>query len=118
MGWGQGAWAKGGGRKTKAKNREVVKLISQLKEMNGSLEEIVKDRTKDIEESNEKLKRYAFMNSHLVRAPLANILGAVGHLEDAHDEKKTKELMNIVKISANNLDEVIKEIGESLDEKT
>ena len=100
-----------------SKNREVVKLIRQLKEMNGSLEESVRDRTKDIEERNEKLKRYAFMNSHMVRAPLANILGAVKHLDDNHDEKKTKELMDIVKISANSLDDVIKEIGESLAEK-
>ncbi len=101
----------------KAKNKEVVKLIRQLKEINGSLEGIVKDRTKDIEERNEKLKRYAFMNSHLVRAPLANILGAVGHLDDTHDEKKKKELMDIVKVSANSLDDVIKEIGESLADK-
>lgn len=101
----------------RARNREVIELISQLKAMNGSLEEIVQERTRDIEERNEKLERYAFMNSHIVRAPLANILGAVQHLEEEGDRKKSKELMDILKISASDLDDVIKEVGKSLAEK-
>jgi signal transduction histidine kinase len=101
----------------RAKNREVVELISQLKTMNGSLEKIVRDRTKDIAERNEKLERYAFMNSHIVRAPLANILGAVKHLEDQCDSKTKDELLDIVRVSATSLDDVIKEIGLSLAEK-
>ncbi|WP_462248538.1 hypothetical protein [Ekhidna sp.] len=103
--------------KLRSKNREVVELISQLKEMNGSLEGIVEQRTKDIEERNEKLEKFAFMNSHLVRAPLANILGAVNHLTDERDANKTKELMDILKVSAVNLDDVIKEVGKSLSQK-
>ncbi|SNS83838.1 hypothetical protein SAMN05421640_1457 [Ekhidna lutea] len=101
----------------RSKNREVVTLIGQLKEMNDSLEKIVKERTKDIELQNKKLKRYAFMNSHLVRAPLANILGAVNHLDSSCDSSERTELLNIVKVSANSLDDVIKEVGKSLSEK-
>ena len=56
--------------------------------MNGSLEGTVKERMKDIEERNERLKQYAFMNSHMVRAPLANIIGAVSHLEEERDQAK------------------------------
>lgn len=101
----------------RSKNREVVELISQLKAMNGSLEKVVEERTRDIEERNKKLKKYAFMNSHMVRAPLANILGAIQHLEDKSDQISTGELMEIVKVSATSLDDVIKEIGKSLDEQ-
>ena len=101
----------------RSKNREVVELISQLKEMNGSLEKVVRERTKDIEERNQKLKKYAFMNSHMVRAPLANILGAIQHLEDKTDQIAAEELLNIVKVSATSLDDVIKEIGRSLGEQ-
>lgn len=101
----------------RSKNREVVELINQLKAMNGSLEGIVQERTRDIEERNQKLKRYAFMNSHLVRAPLANILGAVNYLAVERDKRKTKELMDILRVSAVNLDDVIKEVGKSLDNK-
>ncbi len=100
----------------RSKNREVVELINQLKAMNGSLEGIVQERTRDIEERNQKLKRYAFMNSHLVRAPLANILGAVNYLAVERDQRKTKELMDILRVSAVNLDDVIKEVGKSLDD--
>lgn len=101
----------------KAKNREVIELISQLKEMNGSLENAVHERTKDIERRNQKLQQYAFMNSHIVRAPLANILGAIHHLDEDCDEDKKEELINIVRISATSLDDVIKEIGQSLGEE-
>ena len=101
----------------RSKNREVIELISQLKAMNGSLEKVVEERTRDIEERNKKLKKYAFMNSHMVRAPLANILGAIQHLEDKSDQISTGELMDIVKVSATSLDDVIKEIGKSLDEQ-
>ncbi|MEO9485181.1 MAG: hypothetical protein ABJG47_17110 [Ekhidna sp.] len=102
----------------RAKNREVLELISQLKEMNGSLEDTVKERTKDIEKRNEQLKQYAFMNSHMVRAPLANIIGAASHLEDENDSEKMKELMQMIKISAASLDDVIKEVGKSLEIKS
>ncbi|MEQ9008522.1 MAG: hypothetical protein RLP12_11595 [Ekhidna sp.] len=101
----------------RTKNREVVELISQLKTMNGSLERIVDERTKDLEVRNAKLERYAFMNSHLVRAPLANILGAVQHLEEKCDKERADEMLNIVRVSAASLDDVIKEIGQSLSEK-
>ena len=101
----------------KSENREAVKLIVQLKAMNGSLEEIVKERTRDIEERNERLEQYAFMNSHMVRAPLANILGAMDCLEDERDQAKTEQLMSILKVSASRLDKVIRKVGKSLAEK-
>jgi signal transduction histidine kinase len=101
--------------KLRVKNREVVELIFQLKKMNGSLEKMVEERTKDIEERNKKLEKYAFMNAHLVRAPLANILGAIHHLNETKDEATRKELLDIIKVSATSLDNVIKEVGKTLD---
>lgn len=100
--------------KLSIKNREVLELINQLKELNGSLEGTVKERTRDIEERNERLKQYAFMNSHMVRAPLANIIGAVSHLEEEGDQARVGELMDMIKVSAARLDDVIKEVGKSL----
>ena len=101
----------------RAKNREVVELIRQLKVMNGSLEGLVKERTQVIEERNQRLEQYAFMNSHLVRAPLANILGALNHLENEVNKSRKNELMELLKVSATNLDDVIKEVGKSLSER-
>lgn len=100
--------------KLRIKNEQVTNLMRKVQEMNENLESTVISRTKDIEEQNEKLKEYAFMNSHLVRAPLANILGAIEQLEESGDNSEIKEMKNIIKKSAENLDVVIKDVGKSL----
>ena len=65
----------------------------------------------EIKAQNEHLERIAFMNAHIVRSPLANIL-ALTELIEA--EKNTKgwddELIRLLKISAHELDDNIKEI--------
>jgi PAS domain S-box-containing protein len=64
-----------------------------------------------LEDQNKKLKEISWMQSHLVRAPLARILGLVPLLEDTTatiDEKM--EMMDYLLTSANDLDEIIREI--------
>ncbi|HEY2726302.1 MAG TPA: hypothetical protein VGI61_03955 [Parafilimonas sp.] len=65
----------------------------------------------EIKAQNEHLERIAFMNSHIVRSPLANIMAIAELMED---EKKPagldKELIHLLKISAYELDDNIKEI--------
>lgn len=100
--------------KLKIKNDEVTRLMGKLQEMNETLESKVIERTKNIEEQNRKLKEYAFMNSHLVRAPLANILGAVQHLDQTNSTDQIDQMTAIIRISAIDLDKVIKEVGKSL----
>ncbi|WP_264548093.1 hybrid sensor histidine kinase/response regulator [Flavobacterium sp. N2820] len=66
---------------------------------------------KEIELQNEKLKEIAWTQSHVVRAPLSQILGLVQLvLDDESTTEETKELVGILNNSAQELDKIIKEI--------
>ena len=65
-----------------------------------------------IEEQNTKFKEIAFLQSHVVRAPLARIMGIasmLGNGETFADERE--KLLEFMLIAANELDEVIKDIS-------
>lgn len=73
----------------------------RLKRKKAELETLQKDET---------LKKVASDQSHLVRAPLANVLGLIALLEQAETTEDSKELLTMLKDSANQLDTVIKNI--------
>lgn len=67
-----------------------------------------------IESQNSKLKDIAWIQSHVVRAPLSRMMGLIGLLE-LEDEsgnltKDQKELIQFIKNSANELDGIIRDI--------
>jgi len=66
----------------KSRTLELDKVINklnvandELRTLNEHLDVLVMDRTRDLEKKNVQLIEYAFINSHLLRAPLARILG-------------------------------------------
>jgi len=65
-----------------------------------------------IKNQNSALKEIAFSNSHLVRRPLSNILGLVHILDEKGlTQEMTKEAIENIKISATQLDNIIKDIA-------
>ena len=77
-----------------------------LRELNEQLNK----RLEAIEEHNKKLQEIAWMQSHVVRAPLARIMGLINLLNNNSTEVNTTELLNYISISANELDDVIRAI--------
>jgi len=69
-----------------------------------------------IETQNKQLRRIAFLQSHVVRAPLSRILGAVNLIEEniLNEEEKVMFMKSIVD-SSKELDQVIHEIIELTD---
>jgi PAS domain S-box-containing protein len=66
---------------------------------------------KAIETQNEKLREISWIQSHVVRAPLARIMGLIPLVKDLKEDKDQRELMFEYLISsANELDDMIKSI--------
>ncbi|MDB5133823.1 MAG: domain S-box protein [Mucilaginibacter sp.] len=65
---------------------------------------------KEIEEQNRKLSEISWIQSHIVRAPLARIMGLVNIIKDLKDEDEKRRMFEYLLLSADELDKVIREI--------
>jgi len=66
---------------------------------------------KAIEEQNENLKEISWLQSHVIRAPLARIMGLIQLINDPdQDMVEKKNTLNYLLTSAHELDEVIRTI--------
>ena len=66
-----------------------------------------------IEEQNAQLKKIAWTQSHIVRAPVARLMGLVDLLRDDKEKLKPEEreqILNYIITSADEIDNVIKDI--------
>ncbi|MFV5692986.1 hypothetical protein ACM55K_13245 [Flavobacterium sp. LT1R49] len=61
-----------------------------------------------IQHQNDMLQDIIFNQSHIVRAPVANILGLIDLLDKSKLSKKNKEVVHYLEVSAKNLDDIIK----------
>lgn len=63
-----------------------------------------------IEEQNEKLRKIAWMQSHEIRKPVANIIGLLHLYDTSKMDAQLTQLMQYLKASANELDDLITKI--------
>ncbi len=87
---------------------ELNHANEELTSMNDGLDLMVKNRTEELEERNYQLTEYAFINSHLLRAPLARVLGLTDLIRMETTDPKTQDLMDKLFNSCEELDEIIK----------
>lgn len=87
----------------------------EIRVINESLENQVKERTKKIESQNTLLREYTFSISHEIRAPLARLLGLISvlELENITQDEQTEIFENILS-SAHELDEILKSVSDML----
>jgi PAS domain S-box-containing protein len=79
-------------------------LASDVTERNSYVEAI--------EKQNEKLKEIAWIQSHVVRAPLSRMMGLIDIIKNyGIDDIENEELLNYLLVSAEELDNVIKDIS-------
>jgi K+-sensing histidine kinase KdpD len=105
------------GNKNKAialMNDELNNLNKQLQEANSNLEEKVARRTYTLEEKNKQLTEYAFINSHLLRAPLARVLGLSQLIAREVELESDKILIDTLIASTEDLDAIIRRISDLL----
>lgn len=71
---------------------------------------------RDIEDKNERLQEIAWIQSHVVRAPLARLMGLVNAISDSvEDGKDYQKLYRLIMKSANELDGIIRDIAHKAD---
>ncbi len=86
--------------------KQKEKQLLQVNELNNSLS----TASEIINKKEETLKEIAFDQAHLVRMPLSNILGLIQILETMEMDEDTKNICDLLKQSAEQLDDVIKTI--------
>lgn len=96
-----------------AQKEELIKRQNELNAINDNLEELVRERSDKIIEKNKQLAKYAFTNAHRVRGPLARILGLI-YVSSLETETDYPFLFEKVKIEAEEIDKILKEINEDL----
>jgi signal transduction histidine kinase len=93
---------------------EVERQNDQLKNYNLHLEERVHERTKELEQQNKQLAEYAYINSHLVRGPLARIIGLTNLISRTPKTEEQQELIENLNQASAELDSVIFSINNAL----
>lgn len=97
-----------------AKNEELINQSKQIAHNNERLEDIVQDRTQKLKEQNERLSKYAFMNSHELRGPICRMIGLLNLLKLTKNEEHHKILL-LIQETGLELDAVTRKINETLD---
>ena len=98
-------------------NEELKRNTEEIKAMNDNLDNLVKKRSKKIEEQLNLMIRYAHMNSHEVRAPLARLLGLLELLMMEKDEVKKQDIMEKLADAGKELDEIVRKMNRLLEKE-
>lgn len=80
----------------KTAQRVIVKKNSQLTDLNGTLENLVEERTEKLQNALKELEIFLYHASHDLKGPLARIKGLnmLAQMETSHAQLHALELMN------------------------
>lgn len=95
------------------RNRQglAIRAVGSLRDITDYRQNLLK-----IQLQNEKLKEIAWTQSHVVRAPLARLMGLVELLKiEANGDAGQHDILNHILVSAQELDVVIKDIAHKAD---
>lgn len=105
-------------RELAAQNEEIIAQSEELATHRDRLEDDVRARTQALEQNNRELidqnhqlEQFSFIAAHNLRAPLARIMGIAMLLELTDDKEEQNALREQILTSANDLDEVIKDLN-------
>jgi PAS domain S-box-containing protein len=109
--------------KTKTGKQLYVEVIRKLVEVNGSqaisvyISDVTEKRNFQIQllDQNKRLKEFAFITSHKIRQPLANILGLIELVKsDSHSGQDVTITLETLRMLTGQLDGVVHEMGQAL----
>jgi len=91
--------------------QQIQTQAKEIQQMNLLLEQKVAHRTQVLEEQNQKLTEFAYLNAHKVRRPLAGILGLLSLMESV-DTPDASSYLEKLRESALELDTVVHQINQ------
>lgn len=95
----------------------VIQLLHEKAERIFA-ENKMRDLNLELLDTNLQLRQYSYIVSHNLRAPVANILGCLNLLNDEESgDSRNKILMDGLKISANAVDSILKDLNKILNIK-
>ncbi len=92
-------------------NEELTASHEEVRSLNDNLEKLVQDRTEKINLQLKQLEKYAHMNSHEVRGPLARVIGLVGLIKIDKQNGADPVIVNKIEVAAEELDQVVKKMN-------
>jgi len=98
-----------------AQNEEIQSQAEEILGINENLEELVKQRTQELERKNKALEEYAFINAHELRAPLASILGLIDLISKTELNDECKTIVSHMEGSAERLDAIVRSITKAIE---
>lgn len=109
---GSYAYVEGNGHIIRDDTGTPIRMIGAIRDITERLNYITA-----IEKQNKKLLEIAWMQSHVVRAPLSRIMGLTELIKSPTGNNKEKqELLELLQASANELDDIIRSISEKTEE--
>lgn len=94
---------------------EILAQDEEIKGINENLENIVRDRTRQLEMKNRTLEEYAFINAHQLRSPVASILGLINLMRKIEMNAEAKTVMNHLHESTEKLDRIVASISRTIE---
>jgi signal transduction histidine kinase len=98
-------------------NERLYQQQEEIRLINESLEERIQERTQKLKKLNRKLEKYAFINSHILRAPICRIKGLYYLLEidPRYHTTGSDEIIRHLKSAGSELDKVMEQINTALE---
>lgn len=96
-------------------NHAIVAQKEEIQLLNTNLEAIVEERTSKLEERTRQILDYASYNSHIIRGPLARIMGLSYLMRHSTNEQDTRFYLLKMEESAHEMDHAIKIVSRKLE---
>jgi light-regulated signal transduction histidine kinase (bacteriophytochrome) len=96
-------------------NEEISAQSEEILRINENLEEMVQERTRELERKNRALEEYAFINAHKLRSPVATILGLINLISKTKLDHEGTEINRRLQNTADELDGIVTSITKAIE---
>ncbi len=94
-------------------NEQIKEQKAEVEKLNNDLNNLIEQRTREVETRNKMLGEYAFVNAHVLRGPLSRVLGLL-NLMQLEQKNYSPEKVKEVHLAAKEMDLIIRKINDVL----